>query len=108
MLFTRLDARRDAGLLERAFELRADLDQKLLLIAACLLERPLDDAIALWIEGAEAEIFELELHVIEAEALGDRRVDIERLARDEAPLGGRQGRDGAQAVPGNWERHENH
>ena len=98
MLLARLDARRDAGLLERRLELRADLGEKLLLIAARFLQRPLDDAVALRIEGAEAEILELELHGVEPEPLGHRRIDVERLARDEAPLGRRQRLDGAQVM----------
>jgi hypothetical protein len=62
VLLARLDAALQCGLLERRLELRADLAQEFLLIAARALERPLDHAITLRIQGAEAQILELELH----------------------------------------------
>ena len=53
---------------------------------------------ALGIEGAESQILELELHGIQPEPLGNRRIDVEGLARDLAALGRRQRLDGAQVV----------
>ena len=87
-----------AGLLQRRLELRADLAEEFLLVAARALQRALDDAIALRIQRAEAEVLELQLHVVQPEPLGHRRVDVERFARDQAALGRRQRIDGAQVV----------
>ena len=86
------------GLLQRRLELRPDLVEEFLLIAAGALERALDDAVALRVEAAEAQVLELELHRVQPEPLGHRRVDVERLARDLAALGRRQCFDGAQVV----------
>ena len=56
----------------------------MLLVAARPLQRALEHAVALRIQRLEAEVFQLELDAVEAEALGDRRVDLQRLARDGA------------------------
>ena len=93
-----LDPRRDLVLEQRRGQLLLDLLQEFLLVAARALQRALEHAIALRIERAEAEVFELELDVVEAEALGDRRVDVERLARDGAPARRRHRIDGAHVV----------
>ena len=69
MLLARLDFALHAGPLERALELLAYLAQEFLLVAAGALERALDHAIALGVERREAQVLELQLHGIEAEAL---------------------------------------
>ena len=108
MFFARLDPPGNRRLLQRRLELRADLAEEFLLIAARALERALDDAVALRIKSPKAQILELELHRIQAEPLGHRRVDVERLARDGAALGGRQRIDGAQVVRAIGELDQDH
>ena len=108
MLFARLDLGRDAGLLQRRLELHVNLVEKFLLIAAGALERALDDAIALRVESLEAEFLELQLHGVEPEPLGHRRVDIERLARHLATLGWCHGTHGAQVVGAIGELDQDH
>ena len=100
--------RGDAGLLQRRLQLRADLAEEFLLVAARALERALDHAVALRIERAKPEILELELHRVQSEPLGHRRIDVERLARDRAALGGRQRLDGAQVVRAVGELDQDH
>ena len=53
---------------------------------------------ALRIEGLEREVLELPLHLPDAEALGQRRVDLERLAGDALLLLGRQAVQRAHVV----------
>ena len=99
MLLAHLDASRRSSLFSSAaVQLLLDLLQEFLLVAARALQRALEHAIALRIERPEAEVFELELDVVEAEALGDRRVDVERLARDGAPARRRHRLDRAHVV----------
>ena len=62
-----------------------DLAQQLALVAFGAPQRALEHFVAIRVEGLEAEVFELELDRIHAEPVRDRRVDVERLARD-APL----------------------
>ena len=63
-----------------------DLVQELLLIARARFKARSQHPVALRVERLEAEVLELELQGVEAEAFGDRRVDVERLARDPALL----------------------
>ncbi|MCW5570933.1 MAG: hypothetical protein KIT78_07535, partial [Steroidobacteraceae bacterium] len=53
------------------------------------LQRPFEHAVALRVRGLETEILEFELQAVQAEPLGDRRVDLERLARNRAAACGR-------------------
>ena len=98
VLFAALDLRLDAAFSQGRFELLLDLVEKLLLVAARALERALEHAVAMRVEGAKAQILELELDAIEPEALGHRRIDIERLTRHQPPLGGCKTVYGAQVV----------
>ena len=62
-----------------------DLAQQLALVAFGAPQRALEHFVAIRVDSLEAEVFELELDRIHAEPVRDRRVDVERLARD-APL----------------------
>ena len=85
MLLARHDARGDLGVRQRFGELRLDLAQQLALVAFGAPQRALEHFVAIRVEGLEAQVFELELDRVDAEPIRDRRVDVERLARD-APL----------------------
>ena len=82
MFLARFDFARYLGLLQRGADLLGDLAEEFLLVAARALQRALEHAIALRIGGLEAEVFELELEVVQPETLGDRRIDLERFARN--------------------------
>ena len=108
MLFARFHPPGNRRLLQRRLELRPDLVEEFLLVAAGALECALDHAVALRIKSLKAQILELELHRVQAEPLGHRRIDVERLARDGAALGGRQRIDGAQVVHAIGELDQDH
>ncbi len=88
----------DVRLLERIAQVLRDFPDELLLIAARSLERLLDDPIAPRVERLETELFELGFDRVNAEAVRDRRVNLERLARDGAPLRRRHGAERAHVV----------
>ena len=67
-------------------------------IAARLAHRVLDHAVAHRVERGEAEVLELEADGVHAQAIGDRHVDVERLARDAAALGRGHHRQRAHVV----------
>ena len=98
VLLAGLDLGGDAGGLQGTPQLLGDARQELALVAAGALERALEHAVALRVERAEAEVLELELHGVQAEPLGERGVDVERLARDGAAPLGRHRADGAHVV----------
>ena len=108
MLLAGVDLGVDAGALERFGQLRGDTGQELALVAAGALERFLEHAVALRIERPEAEVLEFELHGVEAEALGERRVDIEGLTRDRAAADRAHALDGPHVVQPVGELHEDH
>ena len=87
-----------AGGLQGGRELLGDAGEELALVAAGAFERALEHPVALRIERTEAEVLELELHRVEAEPLGERGVDVERLAGDGAAPLGRHRADGAHVV----------
>jgi hypothetical protein len=89
---------RDAGLLPARSRAAADLAEEFLLVAARALERALDHAVALRVQRAEAQVFQFQLDVVQAQPLGHRRVDVERLARDRAARRRRHRADGAHVV----------
>src|SRR5207247_10135494 len=78
---------------------RADclLDEALAL-AAAIIEHAGDALVALGLEVAEREVFQLPLELPHAEAIGERRVDVERLARELRSLGIRGAREPAQRL----------
>ena len=98
VLLAAFDAALHAGLLERAAQVVGDLADELLLVAARALQRLLDDAVAARVQRLEAELLELGLDRVDAEAVGDRRVDLQRLARDGAALGRRHRAERAHVV----------
>src|SRR5687767_396289 len=98
VLLARLDTAVDTAAGERLAHRLHDLRQELALVAARALELALDDAVALGIERVKAELLELELDGVDAEAVGDRPVDVESLARHRAPLLGRHRRERAHVV----------
>src|SRR5262249_14544039 len=60
----------------------ADVGDVLVALALRLRDRLLDLRVAVDLEEAEREILELALEALDAEAVGERRVDLHRLARD--------------------------
>ena len=98
MLLAAFDPALDARLLQSVAQILRDLADELFLVAARLLERSFDDAIAAGVQRFEAEILELRFHRMDAEAIGDRCVDFQRFARDRAPLRGRHGAERAHVV----------
>ena len=93
-----LDVGLDAGLLERRPK-RLDrlLDERLAALAASV-EEPGELAIAVRLEGLEGEVLELPFHLPDPEPLGERGVDLHRLAGDPGLLVDRQGRQRAHVV----------
>ena len=75
-----------------------DAADELLLVALGTAHRGLDDTVAARIQRAEAEILELGLDRVHAEPVRDRRVDVERLARNRAALRERHGAQRAHVV----------
>ncbi len=110
---TRCFSRVLTSLLRSAFDQRhaqrlGDLVEELLLVAARLLERALQHLVAMRKGRLEAEVLELELHVVEPEPAGDGRVDVERLARDGAAARRRHGVQRAHVVRAIGELHQDH
>ena len=62
------------------------------------LERPFEYPVAVWKRRPEAQVFELELEIVETEAPRDRCVDVERLARHGAAPRRRHGIERAHVV----------
>ena len=75
-----------------------DLADEFLLVAARALQFALEHLVAVRVQRAKPEILELELDRVQAEALGDRRVDLQRLARDAPPLDRRHDAERAHVV----------
>ena len=98
MLLAALDVRADLGFGERSLEGFLDFADELLLIAARALQLALEHPVTVRIQSAKAEVLELELHGVQAQALGDRRVDLERLAGDAPPFHGRHHAERAHVV----------
>ena len=69
MLLAGLHAARDRGLLQGAFESLGDPADELLLVAARALQFALEHLVSIRVVRPEAQILELELHVVKAEAL---------------------------------------
>ncbi len=98
VLLARLDTRLNLVLEQHSVELLLDLFQEFLLIAARSLQCALEYLIALRVEGLESQVLELELHVVEAEPLGDWRIDLEGLACYRPASRRRHRFDGAHVV----------
>src|SRR5450755_804480 len=98
MLLAPLHARRALVPQKGGLQLPLDLLQKLLLVAARPLQRPLEHAVALRIQRAKPEILELEFDVVQTQALGDGRIDVDGFARNRAPPRWHHRLDGAHVV----------
>ena len=86
VLLASLDAAVDPGLRERALERDRDRLQEFLLVAARLLELPFQHLVAVGVQRHEPQVLEFKLDRVQAQALGDRGVDLERLTRDAPSL----------------------
>ena len=75
-----------------------DLLHQLLAVAARPPDRLRQDAVAHRIQGREAQILEFVLERIDAEPVGDRRIDVERLAGDAMAFVHRHDAQGAHVV----------
>jgi len=95
-------------LAELALDAVLDLGQHFLAVAADLLDDAFQYAVTQRIECLEAEILEFESNRVHAEALGDRRVDFERLAGDAPALLRVQRAEGAHVVQAIGEFDEDH
>ena len=71
----------DADLLQVAAEDRAGLGDEALAIGAPLVDHGLDLGVLARVERREREVLELPLDGVDAEAVGERREDVERLLR---------------------------
>src|SRR6187200_1731759 len=98
VLLAREHARLQASLAQTLREPALDLAQQLPLIALRAPQRPLQHAVAERIERLEAELLELGLERVYAEPVRDRRVDVERLARNATLLLDRKRADRAHVV----------
>ena len=98
VLLARDDARCHLRFAERLGQLAFDLAQQLALVALRAPQRPLEHLVAKRMKRLEPEVFELELDRVHAEPIRDRRIDVERLARDTALLLDRQRGDRAHVV----------
>ena len=76
----------DAGLVEALADDVEEPVHHLAPIAACRLDRRGEDPVPQRIDVLEGEVLQLEVERVEAEPVRDRRVDVERLARDPAPV----------------------
>ena len=98
VLLAPLDRRWNLRQVQRFLERRGDAADELLVVAARGLHRGLDHFVAPRIQRAEAEVFELALDRVHAEAVRDRGVDLERLARDRAAFRRRHRAERAHVV----------
>jgi hypothetical protein len=108
MLLARQHPRRQARVAQTLRELGLDLAKQLALIALRAPQGALQDPVAERIQRFEPELLELDLERIDTEPIRDRRVDVERLARDSPLFVNRERADGAHVVRTVGELHENH
>ena len=86
MLLAPRDRGLDAGFLQPRLERVEDLVHHLAAVAARALHRLREHPVAQRIEVRERELLQLAVQPVEAEPVGDRRVDLDRLARDAVAL----------------------
>jgi hypothetical protein len=98
MLFPAADVADDAGLLERPLERFGDLADEFLLIAARALQFSFEHLVAVGIQCAEAEIFQLQFDGVQAQPFGDRCVNLQRFTRGAPPFDRRHGPQRAHVV----------
>jgi hypothetical protein len=92
------DAVRDFFLLQARGQCCFDLAHRLAAVAEHALDARGDDAVAIGVQGAETQILQFRARAVHAQALRDRRVDVERLARDAAAFFRRHRRQRAHVV----------
>ena len=88
----------DAELVELGRERRHDLAEVVLALGLTRRHHLLDLGVALRVQRREAKVLELPLDLLDAESVGQRRVDVERLLGDGALTGHRHDRDRAHVV----------
>jgi len=89
VLLAAFDPAADAGLFQRSLERLGDLADELLLIAAGALQFAFEHLVAVWVQGAKAQVLEFQLDRIQTEPFGNGRVDLQGLAGAAAALQGR-------------------
>ena len=77
----------DANLLQLAGQDLAEVGNERLAVGAVARDAADDVFVRVWLEVAERQVLELPLDLADAEPVRERRVDVERLARDLAALG---------------------
>ena len=82
VLLAALHLRLDLELLQARLDRLAQLAHRVAPVAARALERLLEHPEARRVQVAEAQVLELVIDGVEAQPVGDRRVDLERLAGD--------------------------
>jgi len=92
----------------RPYRTRGDVGAWVKDDAALRFERGVNRAVAIRFERPEGEVFQLALDLPDAEAVGERRIDVERLARDLAPLDLGQGVERAHVVQAVGKLDEDH
>ena len=85
-------------LVQLALQLRDDLADVALALRLLLRDVALQLVVDLGVEEAERVVLQLALHSVDAEPMGERRVDVERLLRDLDLLLGLQVPEGAHVV----------
>ena len=98
ILLTPDDARGEIVVGEALLDGRLNLCDDLFAVAAHLAHRLGQHPVTQWIELPEAKFLKLRAHAVHTEAVGDRRIDIERLARDPPALLRRHGVHGTHVV----------
>ncbi len=82
-----VDLRHKAGRRQLALQAGDGLLDELLALDAALVEHLRDALVGVRLEEAEGEVLQLPLQVPDADAVGERRVDVEALARHLGALG---------------------
>src|SRR5207248_6850134 len=97
-----------AGGLELAREHGDGTADVLLALQALLVEHAGNALVELRLEEAERQVFKLPLELEHAQAVRERRIDVEALARVDSALGARVAREPAQRLRAAREAYEDH
>ena len=97
-LFPRDEARFDIAFGDALVQIGDDLSQKLPLAAPGAAQGAIQNPIPKRCESPEAQVFQLHLQTVHAQAVGDRGIDLQRLLGDSASLWRGQVLDGAHVV----------
>lgn len=98
----------DLRVRHRALHRLEDLADHFAAIASRGLHRLFERRVAMRIEVREAHVLQLAIRIVQAEAVRDRRIDVERLARDAAALLHRHRAERAHVVQAVGKLHEDH